>query len=797
MSKYSNGASLLAVAYAIGLASSGAHAQEAAAEPNMADIVVTAQRRSESLQNVPIAVSAFQGDALNAQNVDELLELAKVTPSLVIPEGGSQSVPYIRGVGGRAITPGNESTAAVYVDGVYQTDKTGIMLQSFPEVQSVQVLRGPQGTLFGRNATSGAILISTRKPGDELGMMLEGTFGTADRRARGYVEFPLAESLSGSVSGFYNYKTAYITNRNPAAIPNIGHRTGDEETYGFRGKLVYDNGPFSAEVQGNYINGYTTAILALQPIKGTPLSIGDAVSLPLGINIREPKNSYYGEVAPETRYETYGGALKLNYDAGIGIQSTTAYTVSKSGVQLDLDLSPVPVFFFDTDLKGHSFQQEFLLSSDKTSKFQWIAGAFFIDYRDGYNALDQFVGLNVPKPFRQNTIPQQLLDYSAAGAGPTSGLAYINQNAFVSIRSLGLFADGSYQLTDALKLSVGARYTTEKHKLDGDNQSTTYVPDGAGGVIAIPTTAVGTCDASPTCDSLSAPFKKLTYRAVLDFKASDDALFYASYNRGFKSGVYNISTVTNVEATDPETIDAFEIGMKTKLFDRRLTLNLAGYYYKYNNLQVVVVDATTNTQKSINAAKATISGLEAELAFNPSKALSLNATFSTFFESKYDSFKNCEIYRAAPGAGLSLLTNGDCTGQDMPVTPNIMASLTGTYSIELPNDSRIDLGGLISYIDKMDLQVHGYYPAGTDAAGPYAAGEGRAPIQRSMTSLNLSATFHPPGGKFYASVWGEDLLGQSKRLNRNLQTTSFGYATAYGRGMTAGVTIGMKLGSMR
>ena len=387
------------------------------APPAEGDIIVTAQRREEVLQNVPIAVSVFQADKLSGANVNQLTELSKMTPSLYIPEGGSQSVPYIRGVGSAAITPGNESTAAVYVDGVYQFDKTGILLQSFPEVSSIQVLRGPQGTLFGRNATSGAILIATRQPGKDTGAMLEGTFGTSDRRARAYLEAPLTDSLSGSVSGFYNYQTPYINVRNAATAAKIGKRTGDGKSYGFRGKLAYDDGgPFTAELQGNYVNGYITAIFAEQPVPGSPTSVGEAVAAGIGVNIREPRNSYYGEIRPITTYETYGGSLKMSYDfGGFSLQSTSAYTKSKSGVQLDLDQAPVPVFFFTTALAGRAYQQELLLQSDKSSKLQWVGGAFYINYRDGYKALDQYVGLSVPDHLAFDTIPQQLLDLSAAG----------------------------------------------------------------------------------------------------------------------------------------------------------------------------------------------------------------------------------------------------------------------------------------------------------------------------------------------------------------------------------------------
>ncbi|MEQ9661085.1 MAG: TonB-dependent receptor, partial [Parasphingopyxis sp.] len=636
----------LAWAMAPSLATAQSGADGAAAQSASNDvIVVTAQRREEALQDVPIAVTAFQGEQLQQAGIDDVLELSRVTPSLLITEGSSQAQPFIRGVGGRNITPGNEATTAVYIDGVYQTEKTGIMLQSFPDVESVQVLRGPQGTLFGRNATSGAILITTRMPEDEFGAMVEGTYGTQDRQARGFLTAPLGDSVAFSVSGFYRYETPYLINLNPSN--GLGSHTGDEESYGVRANLLIEPASnFSVLLQGNFGEGYTRAVMAVQPIEGGPTTLGEAVSVPFGINIRQPRRAYHGEITPEVDFNTWGVSARTDLDLStFSIRSTTAYSESGSGVQLDLDASPVPVFWFDTNLQSRTFQQELLVSSNTSSPFQWLLGGFYINYRDGYEQLDQYVGLSVPQPLRPHTVPQQLLDFSALGLGPTSGLAYIDQTSFVTVESLGLFGEASYEFGNGTKITAGLRYTDETHTLDSDNRRATYVPDGLGGVITIPSTTTAACAANPTCSGLSTGFSELTYRLVLDHEFSSDVLAYASYNRGFKSGVYNISSIPNVIATEPETIDAFEVGLKTQLFDRQLTLNTALYYYNYDNLQVPVVDPQTNTQRSINAAKATISGLEIELAWNPSSRLSLNAGFSTFFQSEYDSFPNCEIYR--------------------------------------------------------------------------------------------------------------------------------------------------------
>ena len=782
------------MAIAVSAISTAAMAQEAEADSAGAnEIVVTAQKRDERLQDVPIAVSAFTSDQLQNSGISDVLDLAAVTPSLLITEGSSQAQPYIRGVGGRNITPGNEATTAVYVDGVYQTDKTGIMLQSFPDVQSVQVLRGPQGTLFGRNASSGAILVTTLQPDQDFGAMLEGTYGTDEEGARGFVTGGLAPNLAIGVSGFYRNERPYVRNRTQA-INGAGKYVGGDESYGVRGQLRWEATPdFSATVAGYYSKGETNAVVALQPILGETTTVGQVAS---GIDISRPERSYYGEIDPEVRFEGWGASLTLDADVGpVNIKSISGYSHSTSGVEYDLDGSPAPVFWFDTGLKGRTWQQEIDITSMNDGPFQWILGGFYLNYRDGYEQLDQYVGLPVPATLRPHTVPQALLDRSAAGAGPTSGLAYIDQQAFVTVKSLGVFGEASYQFSEAAKLTLGLRYTDEKHTLDKDNAGTTYVPDGTGGVIAIPRNSAAICASNPACDGLSTPFSELTYRAVFDYKFTDDFMAYASYNRGFKSGVYNISSIPNVIATEPETIDAFEVGFKSKLFDRQVTFNAAAYYYKYDNLQVPVVDPVTNTQQSINAAKATISGMEVELAYNPSDRFSLSAGFATFFKSEYDSFKNCAIYRRA-AAGLAVPPNADCSGFDLPGTPDISFNIQSTYNVPLANGGKLELNGLFSYVDQFDHATYGAYPAGGTGAGAYPAGIGRAPFQKATETLNMSVTFHAPDDAFYVSVWGKDLFNQND-IFRNVSTTSFGYYSMLSRGTTAGVTIGTKFGSQR
>jgi iron complex outermembrane recepter protein len=770
-----------------------AAAQTAAppASPSGNEIVVTAQKRSEKLQNVPIAVSAFSALQLERSGVGDLVQLTKVTPSLMITEGTGPAQPYIRGVGGRYNTPGNEPSTSLYIDGVYQTDKTGMLVQGFPDVQSVQVLRGPQGTLFGRNATAGAILITTKHPDQQFGAMAEGTMGTDERAGRAFVTGGLTHDLAISASGFYTDDIPYIRNGNPAN--GAGRYVGADKDGGARVELQWKpSSTFSATLSGYYSNGQADAVVALQPIAGSPTTVGEVAAQRLGVDIRDPQYAYYGSVDPKNTSKGYGTSLVINADLdAVSIKSISAYSHSTAYELYDLAATPAPVFIFQNQVKDRTWQQELDLTSRTDGRFQWIAGAFYLNYRDGFAHLDEYVGLAVPSSQPEGVVPASLYAASAAGKGATSGLAYIDQHDFVTIQSLGLFVEPSYRITDAAKLTLGLRYTADWQDLDSGNAVTTYVPNGTGGVIASQATALAACAANAACTGLHTPFSKLTYRAVFDYKVSPALMAYASYNRGFKSGVYNMSSVANVIATRPETLDAFELGFKSRLFGRKVTLNADAYYYNYTNMQVTTVTPATNLQQSINAAKATISGLEAEAGYNPTRRLSFSAGFSTFLTAKYDSFKDCVIYRPT-GAGLAVAVNADCSGTNLPSTPRVQANLQANYTLPLDDGAHIDLNGLFSYTGSFNQNTYGYYPAGAT----YGAGEGSAPWQRPIHTLNMGITFHAPGDAFYASVWGRNLLNQTD-VYRNVSATTFGYYGVLARGITGGVTIGKKLGSQR
>lgn len=741
-------------------------APEADSEARLTAIIVTAQKTEQSLQDVPISVTAISADFLADSGVTANLELGAITPGLVTIEGSGFYVPFIRGIGSRAITPGNESPVAFYVDGVYQTDKAGLLFGTFNDVDSIQVLRGPQGTLFGRNATAGAVLVETRNPTSEFTAEARVTYGSDETSGAGFISGPIGAGLTASLSGFFRETDPYIRNLNPAnGAPG---EIGDAKSQGVRAKILWEPvSDFSALLAVDYIDTRDTAPWAPQPIAGTGLTAAEGAAAGLGVNIPDARNSrpvYAGSVPPVTKSDGKGASLTLDWNPGpVSIRSITAYRTDTSAGILDLDASPLPLFFFETALESKVWQQEINIFSEKSGPFSWMAGAYYLDMKDGYTQLDQNV--RVPYPYDP-----------AVFATLPAGAAHVDFKADVEIQSLAVFGEVYYDLTNTTSLTLGLRYTDEEHSLPSSNRSITSIPNGSGGILTLPpATTVQACNAAPACNGLTAPFEEMTWRAVLSHNFTSDIMGYASYNRGFKSGVYNVSAIANFAATRPEIIDAYELGLKSTLFDGRLDLNGAIYLNKYEDLQVQVTEPSTNTQRTINAAAAETSGLELESRWQATDNLILSAGLSTFFKAEYSSFENCSVFLAAAAGNQQV--SGDCSGQNMPATPDLTYHVAADYSLPLASGATISVNGLYAYSDEFDMYPHA--PTAT-----------RAPLQQPTETLNLSTTWRSPSERYYVSLWGRNLLDPDDTF-RGLFATSFGFTTTYARGSSYGVTAGV------
>jgi iron complex outermembrane receptor protein len=490
------------------------------------EIVVTAQRRSERLQDVPIAVTAISGETADVLGVRDTESLNFATPGLNLARGTYKATVFLRGVGSFNQTAAAENSVAFYVDGVYMQSQQAAVLE-FNNVDRVEVLKGPQGTLFGRNATGGVIHVITRRP----------SFDPSVEATVGYANYDRFESGVYATSGFSDSVAADIAVRYSTQDEGLGENqvTGNDvytsRFFGARSKVLLLAGE-DTEITfaGDYMRFKDQAGTALHIPQG---SLGlDGSGYPGFYNTNESFDGY-------STSRQYGGSVHVDHDFGpTRFVSITAYRDVRGKFLIDQDRAPIPAIRLETVEVNKTFTQEFQLQSGSDSQLTWIAGAFFLHDKNGY------------LPLTVNRTVQYV-------------------EAVQKTRSYALFGQATYPLTTTTNVTGGLRFTRDEREMDGLIQS----PQGN-------TIYDGT---------LKDTFEEPTWRLSLDHRFTDDVLGYVSYNRGFKSGIFSGSNPTQL-AVNPEILDAYEIGVKTEWLDRRLRVNAAVFRYDFDDLQFSAVN---------------------------------------------------------------------------------------------------------------------------------------------------------------------------------------------------------------
>ena len=525
-----------------------AAAEAAAADAGSGDIIVTAQRRSERATDVPISITALSSDSLAAASVLTTGDLGKVTPGLSMDRSGPFSQPTIRGIGSSVTGPGINTSVATYIDGFYQPSSVSNDF-SLADIASVQVLKGPQGTLFGRNSTGGAILVTTLEPSfDPLARARVSYASYDDIAATGVVSTGLTDNLAVLLSGLYRYDRGYSRDI------VTGAPLQEAREFVFRGKLLFkpsDNAKFTlAYTHGDVDDPWGVAQVAYRGVSA-------AAGIP-GVVVPDDPKQVAATLPPESR---------VNYDAitltgevdlgGVNVKSYTGYRDERDYVQLDSDKTAYPYQYIDFRPVDETFTQEIDVSSNGSGPLQWVAGLYY--YRDKAGYLDLGVTQGAPR--------------------------FSFLNARLKSEAYAAFADLTYEIMPSLFLTGGLRYNREKVTETYDSILDGYTPH-----------------------SFDKTFENLSPRAVLRYEPTANSSVYLSYNQGYKAGTFN-PTGLSPTPVRPEKISAFEGGYKMR--SGGTVLELAGYYYDYKDLQFVsYVGATAQLT---NAAKARIYGAEANL----------------------------------------------------------------------------------------------------------------------------------------------------------------------------------------
>ncbi len=638
-------------------------------QTGLAEIVVTAQKRSESLQDVPIAVTAIRGADLLAAGIGSQSSLATMMPNVAVDTNANFVAPYIRGVGTAYANPGLEPSVATYIDDIYVSRADAGFL-SFDDIDHIEVLKGPQGTLYGRNTTGGAIRVITKEAPKEFSAGISLTAGSFGRFASSaFVGGPLGGNVRGRLSVQTDRDDGWVKNFN-SDLPRLDNRNSKM----VRGKLAWDvTDQLTMRLSADY-SDMTPRNPAFLPLYPGIVNVGVA----LGGTISTDPRVYSGDYPRNNsdyqnfRYKQGGGEFRIDYalDAAT-FSSITGYRYVWFHGLADLDTTNVTLIQANTIRETtNDFSQEFQAVSNGDGRFKWVGGLFYFHESAGHNFGVGGVGVSGPLG-----IPD----------GFTGG------DGDVSIESYAPYGQVTFKISPQWELLAGARYTKEKKTL---NKNIFYITtvDGdfrpGANLVEIPAANTG-AEVKPTAFS---PKVGINWRPV------DGVMAYFSFSKGFKSGGFNLPQPSpqDVQQVGNEYLEAYEVGLKSEFGPVRL--NLAAFHYKGKDLQVQITDQNSGITSIRNAATSKTDGFEADLQWAVVKGLELDAGFGVQ-NGKFTSFPDGQAVR--PGVVGTVTTIEDLTDKQIPNAPKVSGYLRPVYNVSLPgNAGSIEASAVVSYTGK-------------------------------------------------------------------------------------------------
>lgn len=683
-------------------------------------IMVTAQRKSESLLTVPVAVTALGSDTLDRRGIAQPTDLASVVPNVQVNDsrGGSEPNFTIRGIGiGNDYSSNQASPVGVYVDDAYLAFRSFYGGQMF-DLQRVEVLRGPQGTLFGRNTTGGAVNFITRKP------ELAGTQGYLELGYGNFNAITASAAIEGElvpdvlgvrIAASYSNRDGYVDNLFPGA-PDL---TDDDN---LRTRLSVrlrptDTLDIDLRVYANRSHPWQPGAHGIGLVGGVNPVTGYSRA---GLDFYEVETDE--PVRADTNSE--GGALTAMWDGGgaVSLQSLTSYGSGRSQFGQDTDNSPLSVLQTDYRSDYEEFSQELrLVYSEGPLEFQ--AGGYYgrdrVDLDNSLLLLGFLDDLNVPPdPFLVNGGASILQDYRQVRI------------------SKALFGQGDFEIITGLTLTGGLRYTWDTARFEN-------------GV-----TAVGDYDFNPFAYLIGDPSnpldregenRALTGRAALSYEFPTGEMIYASYSRGYRAGTFNGSAYfdpSQVNFVPPEHVNAYEVGAKASMLDGALNFSLAGFWYDYSNQQIQDIVGTVIFLR--NAGKSEIKGIELEADAELAPGFDLHANIG---------------YTHARFTELTL-EGIDLSGNQLPFSPDLTAGLRAELDIGSIGDGDLTLLPSVNYLSSQWFT-------------PYNAANGNAPLQQDGYAL-VDLGLEWSNGDWTVRLWGKNLT-ETEYYTYGANLVSFGF----------------------
>lgn len=632
------------------------------------EITVTARRTKEALQTVPIAVTAIGAERLQQNQIQMITDLQRSAPNLSIGAGGAGPSTvvyvYIRGSGQIAPSSTSDPSVGIYVDGVYYARPTGGNLNLF-DVAQAEVLRGPQGTLFGRNTTGGAISITTKQPTDQFEGVARAEFGNYDtRRLEGVVNVPLSDNdLALRLSGRYTEHGGY------GRFVNIDRAASKlDSDYYTRAALRWAprDRDFVVTIAADYEKlkdgGKLDAVIAVNPNYsfGGALTLGSALNslgfdpAPYIVNKDNfYKNYGYGDTGdavfdtPSDTSVSKGISGTLDWEIGdMNFKSITAYRITNTSDSQDLDALPVAIASSHGIYRDKQFSEEAQISGD-IGHFKWIGGAYYF-IEKGYEETNTVF---LPSVF--GNVVQQ------SSSGNTRNVSY------------ALFGQVNYNFTDQLRATAGLRYTWDKRQLV---LHTRRLRDDLTSCSVNRDVANGPCN-----ETKNASFSYPAWTVGLDFQATNNMFVYGKTSGASVAGGWNIRT-TIAPAFEPENLRDIEVGFKLDMLNRKLRTNVALFYAWQSDVQRLVNFATgaqTLTASVINAGKAHIRGIEAEAIAVPWSGMEINTSVA------YQKANYVDGSFTEPQVVNGVVVKVDRSGELIPNTPKFTASIGATQKVPL------------------------------------------------------------------------------------------------------------------
>lgn len=646
---------------ATGIAEEQSSANSDNAGRGVEEIVVTAQKREESLQRVPITITAITAAKLATVGVTNTQDLVVVTPGLNVSTAGQGAylLPNLRGIGGTATGPGIENSVPVYVDGVYLVS-AGASLLSLNNIERVEVLKGPQGTLFGRNATGGLVHIITRDPKRDPGAEATFSYGNYDT----IVSNAYITGGSGAVAA--DLAVTYMTQgdgygRNIVTGADVNKTNYD---YTLRSKLLFEpSDTTTIRLSGDYSKVLSSTGTS-RP--GPPPLVATLDPSPFPGGDYDTRADY----PLFRRLEAGGGSVRIDQELGsLSLVNITAYRRSKLVTTSDVDGTFVPGVGLTATQYDRQFTNEIQLLSSDDGPFKWLVGAFYLDSTGRYDPLEVVRG----GPFAPT---------------PTSIGRQVTV-ASVRTKSYAAFAQATYAIAEGTNLTGGIRYTEDRRRLTSNDEQFRVNGASAGPILG------------PI--NRSAKFSKVTYRASLDHQFTPDVLGFISYNRGFKSGGFNATTPLDT-VFKPEVLDSIEGGVKADLIPGRLRLNASAFHYKYKDIQIQFLIPGAALIR--NGSRAKLYGADFELVAAITDQFRVTGGLSLLHD-RFSSYPDADYFVGCP-PGVAVPCKLSAKGNRLPGAPDMTGNITVDYSVPL-DEGRIDLSSTFFYNDGFTSDAAGTY----------------------------------------------------------------------------------------